>query len=181
MAVLSEEFRLFLNRQHNFLLAQWLACLASLVLYLLPSSSSGAKPFDDQYSELARHALWLITIGLSFYLVWSKKRIHTVDAFLYALRGPILAQNIRGATSLEMRAHALFRIYQFRMFVVFFLCHVIAMLGLFLRMVADPADQHAAIMLSAAVMIYYYPARFFFSRLMNEYERREAARGWDHG
>ena len=155
---------------------QWSVCLTSLLLYLL-APSAAAK--SSQYSEFTRHGLWLLAIGLCFYLVWSKKRFHTVDAFLYALRGPIMAENIQGGTSLEMRAHALFRIYQFRLFVVFFLCHVIAILGFFLGMISDTGDQYAALMLSATVLIYCFPARFFFDQLIKEYERREAARGWD--
>lgn len=183
MAVLSSEFRAALGRQSKFLGLQWLACLASLCTYLFLydlASERRVSPSDSWPFDLFNYVLWALAIAIAIYLVWSKSRVHTIQAFLYTLKQPNFFESIQGSTSLEMQAHVLFRIYRTRMLVVFFLCHVIALIGFVMVLFgADISEPQSTLVISACLLIYYYPSQIFFDNLMNEYERREAARGWE--
>jgi hypothetical protein len=160
---------------------QWLVCLTSLCAYSFISGGASWRPVSPADSGLIGYALWAFAIAISAYLLWSKNRIHTVQAFLYSLKQPNFFESIEGSTSLEMQAHVLFRIYRRRMLVVFVLCHSIALIGLIMVLVgADVSEQQSVLVISAFLLIYYYPSRLFFEQLIGEYERQEAARGWEY-
>jgi hypothetical protein len=161
---------------------QWVLCLASLSGYLFianRTNQTSESVVDSKSMEYFRHGLWILILATAFYLVWSKSRLHTVQAFLHGLRQPTAFDFIQGNTSKEMQAHVLFRIYRARMLVVFFLCHFIAVLGIVLIWTgAGKSDQPTNLIISSLLLIYYYPSRFFFENLLDEFERQESRLGW---
>lgn len=180
MPFLSEEFRKFLYRQRNLLVVTWLMFFLALGLYLLiPEIASEhlPSPIDYSYAAQMRNILWTIAIVTAAFLVWVKSQFHTVRAIFHASRQPMEITDLKGDTPVEKNAARLVSCYRSRMIVAFTLSEMIAIFGLILALIGNyTPDQQVLSLLSACLLVYFYPSRGFFDDLINEYERREANR-----
>ena len=180
MPTLSAEFREFLYRQHRLLVVTWLMYMIALGFYLLMPEIAAEflpRPTDYPYTEQIRSTLWVIAIVTAAFLVWVKSRFHTVQAIFQASRRPMEIRNLRGDTPGEKNAARLVVFYRSRMIVAFSLSEMIAIFGLVLALIGGyTSDQQGLSLLSACLLVYFYPSKAFFEELINEYERREARR-----
>ena len=86
-------------------------------------------------------------------------------------------RDLKGDTPMEKNAARLVSYYRSRMILAFSLSEMIAFFGLVLALMGDYAsDQQVLSLVSACLLVYFYPSRAFFDDLINEYERREARR-----
>ena len=180
MTTLSAKFREFLYRQHRFLVVNWMMFFIALGFYLLMPEIAAEylpAPVDYPYTEQIRSALWVIAIVTAAFLVWVKSRLHTIRAMFQDSRRPMEIRSLRGDTPGEKNAARLVVFYRSRMIVAFTLAEMIAIFGLVLALIGNyTSDQQGLSLLSACLLVYFYPSKTFFEELINEYERREARR-----
>ena len=180
MPVLSEQFREILYEQRRLLLVTWIMFFIALGFYLMiPEITSKHLPpqVDYPYTKQVRDTFWVISIVSAAFLVWVKSHSHTVQAIFRASRQPLEIMDLKGDTPVEKDAERLIFSYRSRMIVAFSLSEMIAIFGLVLALIGDyRSDQQVFSLISASLLIYFYPSRTFFDELIGECERREMRR-----
>lgn len=180
MFVLSKEFREILYRQQRLLLVTWLMFFIALGFYLMiPEITSEhlPPPADYPYTEQMRNTLWVVSIAATAFLLWVKSHFHTVQAIFRASRQPLEIRDLKGDTPIEKDAARLVFSYRSRMIIAFSLSEMIAIFGLVLALIGNyRSDQQVFSLISACLLVYFYPSRTFFDELIAECERREMTR-----
>ena len=123
--------------------------------------------------------LWTVAIAIAAVLVWVKRRFHTVQAIFRDSRRPMDVTDLKGDNPAQKNLARLVLFYRSRMIIAFSLSETIAIFGLLLALTGDYAsDQQSLSLISAGLLVYFFPSRAFFDELLNEYERREAQQSW---
>ena len=178
--VLSEPFKKSLYRQHRTVVTIWAAFFLALGFYLLiPEflSEHLLRPVDEACVEQLGNLLWAIAVAIAALLFWVKSRLHTVPAIFQASKQPTEVRNFKGESPMEKNAMRLVSFYRTRMISAFALSHIIAIFGLVVGLLSyHRSNQQGLSLLSACLLVYFFPSQGFFDDLIAEYLRREAQR-----
>ncbi len=176
--LLSPQFRQVLFNQRRFLVFLWLALLG--LALILPSVRDTLlqhlppRRKNYPYNEFIRILIWAVAFLTTGFLVWSKNRFYSAEAIFQGSKVSRPPQSLRGESPMEKGAARVVSYYRARMVAAFVLAETIAIYGLLLNLIGNYFwDQRLLSLLSAALLVFFYPSRPFFEDLVQKCERRE--------